>query len=195
MKSIITLAILVVLTLTPAAQADEVNVTAGRFAETTGDKAYDYSMSYVIASTKVEGIPIRLQVNRYSFGATKVFANAGRLDLAKDRDIKASFSPGVVIVSDGRVYGGGNLNVELPKLDLSVTHRYYLGAHGREQLTFATWQPTKTVGLQAYGYGGLATSSHWYLGPTLNVGPLAGYAGKRVGGRGWAFDITASVKF
>ncbi|MBI4032301.1 hypothetical protein HY374_01190 [Candidatus Berkelbacteria bacterium] len=176
-------------------QSPEWQISIGSFGE--GDTGrYDYGVLYTVLSGEVEGQPLRVQYDWFSnpSGFQRVWLNYGELPIVDGDEFKFRFRPGVIVANDGRWWGGGFLQSEIPALRLSTNWKSAWGPSGDRHLWFTNVAITDEVGVSHMLYMQQGYEPDSYLGPYVNLGDVYLWGGPSLTRPGaWSVNIEAPV--
>lgn len=193
--------ILVVCLLAAPVWADPASaVTSGIFAEGQ-TKRFDYTQLYLTISLRVRKLPVRIELDRFDNprGFNRLWLNVGEFSLFKNRDFTATFQPSVIFDNRNRSWWGGFLALRAPRLKVWLTQKSYLPTLGNrvgKHITFAGWQPNRTVGVMYYRYTEKGYSPDSYVGPIITIGPAYVWLGSSlIRPRAWAINSELTIRF
>jgi len=168
-------------------QTKKINAVIGVWSE-QGTKRYDYTMKYVIVTDGNMQVQYNLFDNPDNF--QRAWLNY-QLKLSKN----VTFSPGVIFSSGENFYYGGNVNIDLGKLN--IAGMLYAGNKADKFMVFVNYQLTKAIFIQYYTYMQTGYTPDSYIGPKFKIGENGdvwfGTSTNRPGA--WAIDASLNCKF
>lgn len=173
----------------------EWQINVGTFGE--GDtRRFDYIVIYLTASTKVGGQPFRIQLDWFDnpAGLGRLWINYGDLKLTDSEDFALSFKPGVLVTNDGRWWGGGFLQSEIPALRLSTNWKSAWGPKCDRHLWFTNVAISEEFGVGHVLYMQQGYTPDSYLGPYVNLGDVYLWGGPSLTRPGaWSVNLEAPI--
>lgn len=176
-----------------AQQTDGISIDIGVVAEMA---KRPYTFTFASGEMTVGGQPFRLQYDRFDRGLERVWLNYGMLRLVQEKNITATYQPGVFANSRGAWYIGGSLTTKIKPLNLTVWQRSGGGNRGAFHLWLSRIQLSKEFFVQhtLKMQDGIPATS--YLGPgiTMGNGQIVFWGGRSLTSDP-AWSVNAKVQF
>ena len=171
--------------LVSSAYADEVKTTSqpkwsvevdhwAEWGPKVGAKApFQYQYERIAVRSDLGRVQVNIFTDRSRAGYRCILLGTPSYPLVHGSWGSLKLSPGIVVTNRNQLFLGGDIQLDLPKLGVSVLQRSYRTGTGADlHLTYARWFPTKSVGLIYHMNASRTRAPEAYLGPTVKIGSI-----------------------